>query len=157
MIKKSKHGWNAFADYVTVHEKTLRLNESYMVVPKTYTIIKVTELYWTLEAIGIELRTFKGNRVRIDISKDVEVDLTNKYRPLARTEGYTYSANYPKGSACLIRYCSPHFDRDRSKAPDHHPFHHKHDFTSGKEVITKLSPDGFPHVSEFLVEVLKAF
>ncbi len=44
--------------------------------------------------------------MRIDISKDVEIDITVRNRPKARTYNYSYNANTPKGGS-LIRYCGP--------------------------------------------------
>ena len=98
------------------------------------------------------METYKGTVVRIDIRKSALIDPDIKTRLRARTYEYSYSANLPKIGE-LIRYCGPH-DID-TKSPDHHKFHHKHDFTSGEEVITKIDDDEWPHVDEFLREVLE--
>lgn len=152
-MKKPKHGWNTREHYFSIHEKILRQYESRMVSPRKYSIRPETDQWVRLVAEGILFNTSKGNVVRVDIRKDVEIDDSLPHRPMARTFDYTYSANYPKGSA-LIRYCSPHYDIDNPNAPDHHKFHHKHDFRAGIERITRIDDDGWPHVGEFLNEVL---
>jgi len=77
-------------------------------------------------------------------------------RPRARTIYYEYSCNEP-GKDTLIRYCGPDPDYDPKKHPPHNDRHHRHDFTSGKEIITPIESDAWPHVSYFFDEVLKSF
>src|SRR5690606_13426128 len=103
------------------------------------------------------LRTHRGTVVRVDIEKEVEIDLTIDTRPRARTHGYSYSAIIPR-SGTLIRYCSPHDDSHIEGSAPHHKFHHKHDFTKGPAgAITLLGDDEWPHVGQLLDEVLGRF
>lgn len=151
----AKHGWNSFENYIGVHEKTLRFYEKYMESVRTYSHSNDTEFDYKLRCEGIFFHTYHGTRIRVDLAKDLEIDPTNPKRRRARVERYTYSANLP-GRGPLIRYCSPHDRWELEGSAPHHRFHHKHDFTSGQEVITKTG-DNWPHVGEFLEEVLKSF
>jgi hypothetical protein len=67
----------------------------------------------------------------------------------AKTFNYSYNAWDPKTNKNLIRYCSPHLD--------HNKFHHKHDYTVDPDETNKIGNDEWPHVSEFLEEVLTNF
>ncbi len=152
-----KHDWNSLQNYLSVHEKTLRRYENAMETVRTYMLDKLTDQYWTLTCKPLFLLTYKGNRIRVDIEKDIEIDPTVPNRPRARTFSYSYSAIRP-GSANLIRYCSPHDDGHLKGSAPHHEFHHRHDFTKDpKGQITILGSDDWPHVSEFLDEVLRTF
>lgn len=150
-----KHGWNSLVHYLEIHETILRTYEKYMESPRIYNKNWLNELHLFLSCTRIIVTTYRGSRIRIDIEKDVEVDDSIPGRLRAKTFGYKYSANRP-GEPSLIRYCSPHWDANPEKAPDHHRYHHKHDFTRGKEIITKTGND-WPHVGEFFEEVLKNF
>lgn len=152
---KRKHDWNTLENYLNVHERVLHRYSGNMLTVKTYSIRKITDYFRVLRAENINFRTFNGNEIRVDIRKNVEVDPSNKKRPRARTYDYTYSASIPNGEK-LIRYCSPHEDV-KPGAPDHHQFHHKHIFKDGKEKIQKIADDEWPHVNEFLQEVLDSY
>ena len=65
---------------------------------------------------------------------------------------YSYQAKRPSPDGrILIRYDSPH--------DDHNQFHHKHIFNkNGVELdVVELGSDEWPHVSEFLKEVITKF
>ncbi len=152
-----KHDWNSLQNYIVVHEKTLRFYERHMETRRSYVYDKWTDRYATLECKGMILLTSHGSRIRIDIEKEILIDSTNSVRPRARTYSYSYSAISP-GRHTLIRYCSPHDDAHVEGSASHHRFHHKHDFArSSQGVITLLGSDEWPHVSEFLDEVLQSF
>jgi hypothetical protein len=154
-MTKKKHDWNSLEDYLRVHERVMKTYARNMVSPKSYIHYWITEYWLNLSVENMILQTYSGSTVRVDIRKDIEVDRFNKKRFLARTIDYTYSANRPRGEL-LIRYCSPHSDAKRS-APDHHKFHHKHVFVDGKQKIIRIGDDDWPHVDEFLREVLESF
>ncbi len=144
-----KHDWNRWDHYLAIHEKTLRFYSPYMTAVKTYSIQRRTESYFELKCEQIPMRTYRGASIRVDISKDVLVE-EYRGRLRARTFAYSYNANLPNPDGRnLIRYCSPH--------DDHNQFHHKHDFTVDPETITKVDEDDYPHVGEFLNEVLEFF
>lgn len=144
-----KHDWNWWENYLSIHEKTLRFYNPYMTTIKTYRLLKYTERYYELGCDQIPMRTYTGTSIRVDLRKDILID-EHRGRLRAKTYGYTYSANLPNPDGRnLIRYCSPH--------EDHNQFHHKHDFTVDPPIITKVGEDEYPHVSEFLNEVLESF
>ena len=136
----AKHSWNSLANYLSVHEKTLRFYHKFMEVPKSYTYSIITEFEHNLNCSGILIRTYRGNRIRMDIRKVIEIDLSHPHRPRARTFDYTYSANIASGPK-LFRYCSPHDSFENEGSAPHHSHHHKHDFTKGKEEITLIGDD----------------
>ncbi len=148
-----RHGWRPFQKYIEVHQRILRLNHPFMENPRVYTISTPTPQYLRLECARIMLTTFSGNRVRVDLLIDAEIDDTVRNRPRARTFEYTFSANVPGGKP-LIRYCSPHFHDHPERGAPHHKRHHKHDFRSGEDDITLLDAEERPFVGEFLNEVL---
>ncbi len=153
----AKHGWNSFADYLSIHDKTIRFYHKFMASPKVYSVTTFTELEKRLTCEGMIVQTYRGTRVRIDIRKGIEIDPANTKRPRARTYNYTYSVNIPGGSK-LIRYCSPHEDWEEEGAAPHHRHHHRHDFTKNpKGDVTLLGKDEWPHVGEFFEEVLGLF
>ncbi len=151
---KLKHDWNTLENYLSVHDRVLRQYSKHMVTVKTYIHRKLTPFFLILRAENIVIRTTKGNSIRVDIRKNVEIDPSNKKRPRARTYDYTYSASIPGGSK-LFRYCSPHGDV-KSNLPDHHKFHHKHVYDGDRETIERIDDDKWPHVNEFLQEVLES-
>lgn len=152
----AKHGWNTLSDYLSIHEKTIRFYHKFMEIPRVYSFQSFNEFEKTLSCFGIFVQTYRGTRVRIDLEKIIEIDPSNPRRLRARTHTYKYSANIPNGRK-LIRYCSPHQDWEEEGAAPHHADHHRHDFTKGKEEITILGKDDWPHVGEFFEEVLGRF
>lgn len=145
-----KHDWNSLENYLSIHDKILRIYAKFMLQPKHYALITRTDFFYILECKDIRLRTYKGNTVRVDIYKEIEVDPSNKSKQRARTSGYSYGANRPHpNGAPLIRYCSPHFD--------HNKYHHKHDYTKTPPTIVEVSQDEWPHVGEFFNEVLQNY
>jgi hypothetical protein len=153
----AKHGWNSLQHYLEIHEKTLRMYHRYMETPRLYAYNEDTPYHHTLICTHIFLQTYKGTRIRVDIEKDIEVDRSNPKRTRARTFGYTYSANLP-GKGELIRYCGPHGDWEEEGSAPHHKRHHKHDFRKNpKGEVSLLGEDDWPHVGEFLEEVLSSF
>jgi hypothetical protein len=145
-----KHGWNSWDNYWDIHEKILRIYSKYMQAPKTYKLEKHTAQFYELSCEGIMITTFKQTLVRVDIRKEVEIDDSSPNRLRARTIGYSYSVNLPNPDGRnLIRYCSPHID--------HNKFHHKHDFTKKPPQTIRIGDDEYPHVGEFLNEVLANF
>lgn len=149
-----KHGWNSLKNYLHIHEKVLDQYSKFMQFPKTYVIEKVTDNYYSLVCTGIHFNTVRGQVIRVDISKDVDIDATIKKRPQARTARYSYCASKPGSDGwCIIRYDSPHADAEKKGVPAHHKHHHRHDFRSGRKSIKIFDCDDWPHVSEFLSEV----
>ena len=152
-----KHGWNTLRNYLEIHDKTLRFYHRYMEEPRGYVYEQLNERYHTLSCLRIFLHTHKGTRVRIDISKDIEVDPSIPSRPRARTFAYSYNVNIPNGRE-LMRYCSPHDDAHEEGSAPHHSYHHRHDFSKNpRGEITLLGKDEWPHVGEFFEEVLSRF
>ncbi len=152
-----KHDWNSLQHYLDIHEKTLRQYHRYMETPRNYRYEQVTPSWHVLSCPMIIFHTYKGTRVRADIHKDIEVDLSNPKRLRARTFRYSYNANIP-GKAVLIRYCSPHDDWEEEGSASHHAHHHRHDFaTNPKGEVKILGPDNWPHVGEFFEEILNTF
>lgn len=150
-----RHGWRSLQNYLDVHDQVIRSYHRHMSPPKVYEQKWFTPQWLHLSCFPIFLTTYRGSQVRIDIRIDVEVD-DNFARPQARTFDYTFSANLP-GKTTLIRYCSPHPDPETGAAPGHHNHHHRHDFTSGKEIITLLDEEARPFVGEFFEEVMNNF
>lgn len=154
MNPSRKHDWASLQTYLNAHERVLNTYARYMDRPRQYDQTMVTPNYLLLECTGIQFTTYNGNRVRVDITKDVEIDDTNPKRPMVRTVGYSYNANRP-GQGNLIRYDSPDPPAQLGPgSPPHHFFHHKHDWTSGQEQIIRIGDDDWPHVDEFFHEVL---
>lgn len=153
----SKHSWNSLQHYLGIHHKTLRFFEKLMETPRVYTHKIENEVTQTLRAAGIIFLTYRGSRVRVDIKKTLEINLSNPKRPRARTFEYRYAASRPNQSP-LIRYCSPHGNWEEEGTAPHHRYHHKHDYTKNpKGDVTILGDDDWPHVGEFLEEVLQRF
>lgn len=144
-----KHGWNSWDGYFATHEKVLRFFSKYMVVPQVYSVLRPTDRFYQLICENILVTTYKGTRVRIDLSKDVLIE-DQHGRLRARTYGYSYNANLPNPDGRnLIRYDSPH--------DDHNRFHHKHEFTTHPPQVIRIGDDDYPHVGEFFNEVLERF
>jgi len=159
MIPKGhKHDWASMQTYINAHDRVLRQYSKFMDHPRQYQHARITPNYLLLKCENILFTTYKGNRVRVDITKDVEIDDSIPKREQARTFGYSYNANRP-GLGNLIRYDSPDPADEicRAAIPYHHRFHHKHEWTSGVEHILRISDDAWPHVDEFLGEVLSKF
>ena len=154
---KSKHGWASLETYLNAHDRVLRTYTKFMDQPKQYRYEWANSNYLVLKCHGIDFTTYSGNKVRVDLYKDVDIDDSNPKRLRARTSGYSYNANRP-GVGNLIRYDSPDLAVTVAQStPFHHQFHHKHDWTSGVEQIIRISDDNWPHVHEFLNEVLSTF
>ena len=155
-MKKTKHDWNALEDYLNVHAAVIGQYQKYMTRPTDYSHNWLNEEYLELSA-SFTITTHLGNAIKISIEKDVEIKTLTPPRGkrigrrLARLDAYTYVA-YQVGKGCLIRYCSPH-DQLFDTSVDHHEFHHKHDYSSGREIISNMGTD-WPHVDEFLEEVM---
>lgn len=151
MQRSKKHDWNSWENYLAVHEKTLRhyVKRYYVSGPIEYDIKKWTPEFYELQLRNLVLRTANGNPVEIKIEKSVEVD-TDYKRPRARTFSYSYHALTPKPNPRnLLRYCSPH---------EHRPHHHKHVYrVDGTYDVSEVPETDWPHVSDFLDEVLATF
>lgn len=144
-----KHDWNWWANYLSIHEQILRFYSPYMTTVKTYSILRHTERYYELRCEQIPMKTYKGTNIRVDLRKDILIE-EQRGRLRAKTFGYSFNANLPNPDGRnLIRYCSPH--------DEHNQFHHKHNFTIDPPTITKIGDDEFPHVGDFLAEVLETF
>ena len=152
-----KHDWASLQTYLNAHDRVLSHYAKFMDFPRQYLHTRVTPNYLVLKCENMLLTTYNGNKVRVDISKDVEIDDSNPKRERALTFGYSYNANRP-GVGNLIRFDSP--DPPAAITPStpyHHHFHHKHEWPNGVEQILKIADDEWPHVDEFLHEVLSNF
>lgn len=138
---KKKHDWASIQTFLNAHDRVLRTYSRYMDSPKQYKLKWVTPNYLSMECLEIQFTTYKGNTVRVDITKDVEIDDTNPKWKLARTFSYSYNANRP-GVGNLIRYDSPDIVIG-ANTPHHHLYHHRHDWTSGSEKITKVDENAW--------------
>jgi len=131
-----------------------------MVFPKEYDHQVVTESHEILRVRQIVLNTWNGNTVHAYITKDIEIRRPAGGRPEAKTYSYRYHANQPDGRS-LIRYCSPDDPYEPVKQANHRTFHHRHIFDqNGNEIRienTEGSGTDWPHVSDFLNEVLQNF
>jgi len=144
-----KHGWNSWDGYLAVHEKVLRFFAKFMENPKPYQILEVTDQFRILKCENIIINTYNGTRLRVDIRKQVLLEQQHG-RLMAKTFRYAYGVFRPNPDGSqLIRYNSPH--------DDHNQFHHRHDHTVNPAVITRIGEDEYPHVGEFLNEVLTTF
>jgi hypothetical protein len=116
---------------------------------KLYTVSRLTDRFYQLQCENILMTTYQGTQVRIDIRKDVLID-DQHGRLRAKTFAYSYNANLPNPDGRnLIRYDSPH--------DDHSQFHHKHEFTNSPPQVIRIGDDEYPHVGEFIKEVLERF
>lgn len=151
MNQRRKHDWNSWNNYLSVHEKTLSkyIRAHYVSGPQEYIVEKITDQNYGLLIHGLVLRANSGAEIQIKIEKTVELD-TEYVRPRARTFAYSYHALTPKPNARnLLRYCSPH---------DHRPHHHKHVYNlDGTYNVVEVVERNWPHVSEFLDEVLTTY
>lgn len=145
---KKKHGWNTWENYLRVHESVLKKYQTHFITqsPK-YSVIRFTDQYYQLRIDKLELVTTKGTSIYINIEKDVEVQAGGS-KDVARTVGYSYQA-WIKGGKNLIRYCSPH--------ESHNKFHHKHDYQKDPINPIPINSDNWPHVNEFLDELIDNF
>ena len=145
---KKKHGWNTWENYLRVHESVLKKYQAHFITPSPkYLVTRFTDQYYQLRIDKLELMTSKGTSVYINIEKDVEVQEGGS-KDVARTVGYTYQA-WIKGGNNIIRYCSPH--------ETHNKFHHKHDFINQPNTVIQIGIDNWPHVNEFLDEIIYNF
>ena len=104
-----------------------------------------TDHYCQLTLEKLEIQTLKNTHIYINIQKDIEVQ-PGARRPIARTEGFSYQAWFKGNGGNIIRYCSPH--------DSHNQFHHKHDYTKIPPEVLKIEAGKWPHVSEFLDEII---
>ncbi len=147
-MKKKKHDWNTWENYLRVHENVLKkYKDNFPSHMPKYAVEMITDQYYILKLEKLELITIKGTSVQVSIEKDVEIQEGGR-KPVAKTVGYSYKA-WIKGGKNLIRYCSPH--------DTHNQFHHKHDFTQDPPTVIRLNNDEYPHVSEFLSELINKF
>ena len=151
MNNRSKHDWNSWENYLSVHEKTLNkyIKARYVSGPLQYTVAKLTDQHIELSIKGLILKSDLGSNLQIKIEKTVELNI-EYVRPQARTFAYSYHALTPKPNARnLLRYCSPH---------EHRPHHHKHVYHSdGTYDVLDVPERTWPHVNEFLDEVLSKY
>ncbi len=146
---KEKHGWNTWENYLRVHERVLKDYSSNIITSNPlYKIERVTENYYTLELSKIEVMTVKGNPVFIKIEKDIVIK-EGVRKKLAKLYSYSYHAWSKSSLKNLVRYCSPH--------TEHNKFHHRHDYSVSPMKTTRVNDDEYPHVSEFLQEVIDSF
>ncbi len=150
-----KHDWASYQTYMDAHERVLKTYEKFMEFPKTYTKEVANESWVIFRCQELIFTTYNGSKVQVDLHKDVEIDASVPTRKKARIFAYSYHCGR-LGGPNLIRYDSPDIQIG-PKTPKHHYYHHKHDFTSGKEVITRVPNDSWPHVSDFFHEVLMTF
>lgn len=148
---REKHGWNTWENYLQVHERVLRdYSKHFQTSNPQYSIDQITENYYTISLDKLIVTTLTGNQVWVKIEKDVEVKkgVTKK---VAKTYSYSYHSwrSKGKGAENLIRYCSPH--------EVHNKFHHKHVYKNNQQVTTKIEDDDWPHVSEFLDEIIENY
>lgn len=154
MTKKIKHGWNTWDNYFNVHEKVLKKYSKHFIDPFIkYKDEQVTENYYTLDIKKTELKTQNGNIVFVKIEKDIEIQKGIR-KKIARTNSYTYHCwrklSNKTADESLIRYCSPH--------ETHNKFHHKHeDLAVPPQPCLIKTGENWPHVSEFLDEVINRF
>ena len=155
-----RHGWNLRDNYFDVHYRVLRFYEKYMQNPATYIHEVITPSFEILMAPKIILTTSRSNIVHVNIKKDISIKRTSGAKAQAKTYAYRYHANRPDGRA-FVRYCSPDDPTAKFITTNHHSFHHKHifdEFGSEVHVINTQGTDqDWPHVNEFLDEVLATF
>jgi hypothetical protein len=96
----------------------------------------------------MELLTVKSNKVLVKLEKDIFVK-DGARKKIAKLFNYSYHAWEKKPPKNLIRYCGPH--------QNHNTFHHCHDYTVKPMRTIKIPDDKYPHVSEFLKEVIESF
>jgi hypothetical protein len=150
MVRK-KHDWNEKQDYYTVHHRALKKFQWRFLDHTTYQHTVFTDQYEALEIPSALLKTDAGNIVEIKIEKAVEIDPSGA-RKRARTLQYSYQAMLPSPDGrVLVRYDSPH--------KNHNQYHHKHIFDEhgNESQIQRIEDDEWPHVSEFLEEVIVNF
>lgn len=156
-----KHGWNTRENYFDIHFKVLRFFEAYMSPAVQYQHSVITAAYEIIEAPKIVFTTWNRHTVvHVHIKKDVLIRRLPGLKPEAKTFSYRYHANLPDGRA-LLRYCSPDDPAMKMDPKDHHTFHHKHVFDHlGNEInVVNVGshPEEWPHVSDFLNELLMNF
>lgn len=149
---RRKHDWNSRENYLAIHEQILNkfVRQCYLSGPAVYSVWNSTPQALELEIKGLVLRRHNGNSVEFKIEKTAEVDISWA-RPRVKTFSYSYHAFYPKPlSRNLIRYCSPH---------EHRKVHHKHVYgVDGiNSAVVEVSDRIWPHVDEFINEVLESF
>lgn len=156
-----RHGWNSRENYFDIHFRVLRFFEKYMSPPVQYKHQVVTHNYEVLIAPKIIFTTWtKNTTVHVSLKKDITIRRPKNGKPEAKTYSYRYHANLPDGRS-LLRYCSPDDPSMKVDPKNHHSFHHKHLFdqlgNETKVVDVTGAGDGWPHVSDFLNELLTNF
>lgn len=128
--------------------------------PVQYSHEVVTDNFEMLIARKIVFTTWQGTTVHVNLKKDVTIRANKMGRLEAKTYSYRYHANLPNGVA-LVRYCSPDDPKVIQNPNDHHTFHHKHVFDhlgAQTQVLNMINAEGgWPHVGDFLNEVLSTF
>lgn len=156
-----RHDWNTRENYFDIHYRVLRFAEKHMVAPVRYIHQVYTDRHEAILAPKIVFLTWgRRTTVHVSIKKDILIRRRPGFKPEARTYSYRYHANLPDGRE-LIRYCSPDDPNSVLNPKDHHTFHHKHVFDSNGVQIKVINIEGngdeWPHVSDFLNEVLSSF
>ena len=148
-MKKEKHGFNTWENYLAVHEKVLNSYKHYFKNQNVrYQVQKFTENYYSLKIPKLELITLKSSRVIVKIIKDVEVK-EGVRKKIAKTFFYSYHVRYAQSDENILRYCGP---------DEHRPYHHKHVYKNDVEFkVEKVRDNEWPHVNEFLDEIINHY
>lgn len=133
-----------------IHENVLReYTEKHSDEPRIYnTKYSEDSIFILLLCTGIKFKTYSGLWLRCDVSKTAKKDMASR----AKTVRYSYTVS--SNTSCIFRYDSPDPDKTEFDSENHHTYHHKHDYRTGEELITKIPDDTWPHVNEFFDEVL---
>ena len=177
----NKHGQKLdFNRHYDINESVLQRYDQFMIQPTIYNIDPSTPELIRQEAVF----TFANNGYNIEVVKKSEVIFSNKSTPqYAKTHSYEYMGIHP-GTGHYIRYDSAHLEQYSSTLPWEHK-HHRHESlnphkntekievfanddrlkkdrktnlykTSTHQVtLSYLGEVDWPHVSEFLDEILK--
>jgi hypothetical protein len=146
-----KHGSNSIKNYLEIHATFLGdYTDRYSDEPRIYEDSYSEDgIFIYLLCTQIKFKTYGGVWLRCDISKTAKKDtLSGKIKTVRYS--YTVSSN----KSCIFRYDSPDPDKTEFDSENHHTYHHKHDYRTGEELITKIPDDTWPHVNEFFDEVL---
>ena len=144
-----KHGPNTWENYLKVHERVLRdFSGNITTSDPQYKVKYITDNYYILELNRLEVLTLKGTKIFIKIEKDIYIK-EGVRKKVAKLYAYSYHSWFKETNKNILRYCSPH--------EDHNKFHHRHDYTHDPMRTIKINEDEWPHVSEFLEEIIKNF
>lgn len=150
-MARKKHDWNDKENYFLIHNRALKKYQWRFLNSVSYVHTVFTDQHEELEIRNALVKTDSGSVVEIKIHKVLEIDISWAKKKV-RTFEYSYQAKRPSPDGRIyIRYDSPH--------TDHNQYHHKHIFDkNGNETeILKISDDEWPHVTEFLDEVISRF